>query len=345
MTRTYLAGPMTGRPDYNAAAFDAAARYARSQGWEPVNPHDTNPAHPGECPPGTRHRGHPNTCWYTAGIAALAGCDALLLLPGWETSAGARLERAEAERQGLALHEYTEVGPVRPYYSDGQVTLYHGDCREITDWLKADFVLTDPPYGTDRGDGYARGITRGLKLSPGATIKHRISGDSDTRVRDEALALLPPETLAIVFGSAIPPAPARSVQTLYYLKPPDAGAVGSRGGWRRDVELMFLVGPWPVGAPVRTSLYATRAPSVGNPSGVAARAGHPHAKPLDVLEALVADCPAGVIADPFAGSGSTLVAARNLGRKAIGVELEERYCEVIARRLSQDVLPLFGGAA
>ena len=117
--------------------------------------------------------------------------------------------------------------------------------------------------------------------------------------------------------------------------------VSTRAGRRKDVEAIFMLGPWPVGVGGKSSILRS-AGRVAGPRAMALRAGHPHAKPLDVLEELVQLAP-GMIADPFAGSGSTLVAARAQRREAVGVEIEERYCEVIARRLSQG--DLFGGAA
>jgi DNA modification methylase len=225
---------------------------------------------------------------------------------------------------------------VKPYYADEAVTLYHGDCREVTAWLEADVLVTDPPYG--RGWEAGSGM-----LGGGRTRGHRgrhqpgIAGDRDATMRDAALELWEGR-LAIVFGDPLIAAPTGAVQVLAYAKPGDAGAKGARAGFRRDAEFIWLAGPWPAAVGGQSSILSTSARCVGSPTGMAARYGHPHAKPVDVMETLIAACPPGVIADPFAGAGSTLVAARNLGRKAVGVELDERYCEKAARRLSQQPL-------
>lgn len=218
-----------------------------------------------------------------------------------------------------------------PYYQDDKVTLWFGDCREITDWLTADVLVTDPPYGI--------GWKRGVKPGRGDAGHVGIAGDDDSTVRDCALSLWG-SRLGLVFGSFFAASPPAHVQLLVYRKPPDAGVVGSMTGWRRDLEPVYVVGRWPRRAAQWSSLIVTSTRAAGNPSSPAGRYGHPHAKPVDVMEQLIDACPPGVIADPFAGSGSTLVAARNLGRRAIGVELDERYCEIAARRLAQDVLPL-----
>lgn len=134
--------------------------------------------------------------------------------------------------------------------------------------------------------------------------------------------------------SLLMPQPRNAVQCLIYAKADDAGVRGARGGFRRDVEAIYLTGHWPAAVGGRTSLLRSRS-WVAGPSSPASRHGHPHAKPLDLLEQLLMSAPHGVVADPFAGSGTTLVAARNLGRTAIGVEIDERYCEIAARRLDQ----------
>ena len=105
-------------------------------------------------------------------------------------------------------------------------------------------------------------------------------------------------------------------------------------------EEIYLIGHWPKSAARRGSVITTES----SPSGLTTRIGHPTPKPVGLMEVLVAAAPRGVVADPFSGSGATLLAARNLGRKAIGVEIEERYCELIARRLDQMCLNFGEGA-
>lgn len=223
-----------------------------------------------------------------------------------------------------------------PYFTDGTVTLYLGDCREITEWTTADVLVTDPPYG--RAWRAGGGMTNSQGGGHGKAHVG-IAGDEDTQARDDALTLWG-DRPAAVFGDPLMPRPAGTVQALAYAKPIDAGISGARGGFRRDFEEIYLVGRWPVGVGGRSSVLHTQA-LVAGPRGLGVRYGHPHAKPLDVLTALISACPPGIVADPFAGSGSVLIAARNLGRRAIGVEIDEAYCEVIARRLEQQ--PLFVG--
>lgn len=108
MKRVYIAGPITGHPDLNRTAFMAAARALTGSGYDPVTPFDLPPAHTGPCPSGSAYpvekgvtETHPRSCWIRADLIGLLGCDAIALLPGWEASAGARLEAVVAEAAGL----------------------------------------------------------------------------------------------------------------------------------------------------------------------------------------------------------------------------------------------------
>jgi DNA modification methylase len=212
---------------------------------------------------------------------------------------------------------------VKPYYEDDLVTLYHGDCLEITEWLSADVLVTDPPYGIAwKTHGTKRASVRRANIKPHAGIRN----DLDTSYRDEVLARFGDKPGA-VFGSWRAGFPDRA-QTLVWRKPVDAGVVGSVTGFRNDTELIFLTGRWPKQDSKWSSVITT---DLGMHSYLN---GHPHAKPVPLMQKLI-EATRGTIADPFAGSGSTLVAAASLGRAAIGTELEERYCELIAKRLSQ----------
>lgn len=210
---------------------------------------------------------------------------------------------------------------VQPYYQDDQVTIYHGDCLEITEWLDADVLVTDPPYGMAYESNFNRD-RRNVKTGISVASDHSIEA------RDDMLARWGDKP-ALVFGRWKEPRPIATVARLVWDR-----------GYHGMGDLSF---PW---GPAEEEIYALgkgfrgeREPNIirvhALMSGDKNRPDHPTPKPVALLERLIDKCPLGIVADPFAGSGSTLIAARNLGRQSIGVEVEERYCELIAKRLDQ----------
>lgn len=217
------------------------------------------------------------------------------------------------------------------YYEDDYVTLYHGDClKDHREWLAADVLITDPPYGRAWKQGALKGHPRNVQSAG-------IANDETTSVRDEALIAWGKARRSIAFGDLMLAPPADTKHVLIYLKDNVAGLRGAIGGIRRDTEAIYLIGKgWGSGIGGRSSVFPTTQKISGAHGAVALAGGHPHTKPSDVMSALIG-LTEGTIADPFSGGGSTLVAAKALGRKVIGVELEERYCEIIAKRCAQDV--------
>ena len=226
---------------------------------------------------------------------------------------------------------------MQPYYDADGITIYHGDCTKVDEWLAGDVLVTDPPYGIDYRSGARR--------SDETMLPRSIRGDQDTSTRDHALRrwsstdeLVEPP--ALVFGTWKRPAPEATVQVLVW----DTGGANGMGNlsipWKPSHQQVYVIGDgeWQG----RRTTDVLRYPPVQS----LARNGrvHPHQKPVDLLVELIDKCPPGVVVDPFMGSGSTLVAAKRCGRRAIGVELDEHYCEVAASRLAQGVLD-FGGAA
>ncbi len=218
-----------------------------------------------------------------------------------------------------------------PYYQDDAVTLYYGDCREILRELNlagVDAVATDPPYATPAATvttGRAKakyGVNWGdmslVKLLAEATLAHVTTEHALWWFTNQhAHAALTP-----VLFRRYP-----TVQTVIW----DRDVLGMGAGYRRQTE--FVLHGRTQGAPKFTSkserdLIRLRPP--------ARRSGHPTEKPVDLMVKLLKPCAWTTVLDPYAGSGTTLRAAKDLGRKAIGIEIEERYCEIAARRMAQE---------
>ena len=218
---------------------------------------------------------------------------------------------------------------MKPYYERGGITIFHGDCREVLPGLDpVDLVLTDPPYGIGLGKTSGAGAGHGLRLDGYATHNDSYgSFVSDVVPRiNEALDLA---ARAAVFTGP----------NIHEQRKPDAiGGVHCPAGAGRHC--------WGFKTFLPVLLYG-KAPELnlgGKPTSItstrtARKNGHPVPKPVEWMRWLVllASTEGETILDPFMGSGTTLRAAKDLGRKAIGIEIEERYCEIAAKRLGQEV--------
>ena len=223
----------------------------------------------------------------------------------------------------------------KPYYSHAGITIYHGDCREILPSLQSvDSVITDPPYGVDLGENSPGGLDKDPYLSYTDTYANFIG----IVVPAINLALDKSRRGAVFSGPHI-----------HEQRKPDAiggvycPAASGRHKWgfKSFLPVLFY-GTAPSLETGRGSM-ATAMES----TAIAERNGHPVQKPLIWMSWLIslASLETETVLDPFMGSGTTLRAAKDLGRKAIGIEIEEKYCEIAAKRLSQEVFDFGEGAA
>ena len=204
-----------------------------------------------------------------------------------------------------------------PYYEQDGITIYHGDCREVG-W-SATVLITDPPYGIEfKGKG-----TRWTKPSGGYT-----NPDCSEVGPEAVISALSIVQRGVVFcgPSSLWKYPEPSALGCVYCP---SGAGRNSWGFQCFHPILFY-GKRP-GYPGATSFQSFE---------TAGESDHPCPKPLGWMEWCIRrstiDCD--VVVDLFAGSGTTLIAAKNCGRRAIGIEIEERYCEIAAKRLGQSVL-------
>lgn len=208
---------------------------------------------------------------------------------------------------------------MKPYYQDKYCTIYHGDCREILPSLEpVDLVLTDPPYGMDYQSAWRIVRERHDKIHG--------DGEFPLWIFDK----LKPLNAMFLFCRW---------DNLYELPKPRSFIVWDKGSHSMG-DLQHEFGrQWEGCAfyPGPEHKFEFRPVDVIRAAKVPPTAlRHPTEKPVSVLTPLITSH-LGLILDPFMGSGTTLRAAKDLGRKAIGIEIEEKYCEIAAKRLAQEV--------
>lgn len=244
---------------------------------------------------------------------------------------------------------------MQPYYSEAGIKIYHGDCREVLPSLPSesvDMVFTSPPYNLRNGNNFHMGHKGSTR--PGAALANGYLSHSDDLpyqdyvrwqrgVLGECWRVLTPT--GAIFYNHKPRVQFKVVQLPLALNPDlplrqiiiwlSSGGVNySESHYMPAHEWILLF------AKEGFSLRDRSASGVGDVWRIAPEINskHPAAFPLGLPRRAIETTEARMILDPFMGSGTTLRAAKDLGRKAIGIEIEERYCEIAANRLRQEVL-------
>jgi len=223
---------------------------------------------------------------------------------------------------------------MQPYYQHAGITIYHGDCTELVATLPRGLMVTDPPYNI----GYHYH----------AYHDRRAAGDYWTWLQ----AVLRPPVIVIHYPEQMFPLsralgcdPQKVVAWVYH---------GNRQRQYRSLawfgtapDLSLVKQPYKDPYHKRVRDRASGGCAIYDwwhieqvKAGTADKTAHPCQIPIVVMTRMLQTTPTpDTVLDPFCGSGTTLLAAKRLGRPAIGIELEERYCEVAASRLAQEVLP------
>jgi site-specific DNA-methyltransferase (adenine-specific) len=192
-----------------------------------------------------------------------------------------------------------------PYYEETGITIYCADCRDVLPHLsRVDLVLTDPPYGMKKADWDMRIVPVDDWLPM-------------------ARALAPVVLFSGVRGLNDYPRPDWIMAWVRVASTQRNGALSGFNNWE----------------PILVYGLKSLANDVILLPNLSDTDGHPTPKPLRLMRALLNRIAGDSILDPFMGSGTTLVAAKQLGRRAIGIEIEERYCAIAVERLRQEVLP------
>jgi DNA modification methylase len=224
---------------------------------------------------------------------------------------------------------------MKPYYSEDGITIYHGDCREVLPHVGGgiDLLCTDPPYGLGAarqnfgGNGVRRHLTG---LVAGKAVPKRNYGDlawDDTPA--DATSLGHAISLAhwqIIFGGNYFDLPKARCWLIWDKLRGETDYADCEMAWT-NLDKAIRIIRW------RWNGFLTED---ANPRDERV---HPTQKPIAVMHWAIRQAPetCSMILDPWMGSGSTLFAAKLLGRRAIGIEIEEKYCEIAAKRLAQKV--------